>query len=96
MGRAKAKDNVLTGNPRLYQIQGDPRRGAIMLNPNLAVNEVEVQHRAMHPTRPIPTDVHDLIVILLGINNDFHLNLSVRWFVTVVLDEIVKNVSITG
>jgi hypothetical protein len=48
-----------------------------MLNPDLAVDDVDMQHTAVYPPITVPPCVHDQVVIARGINNGLRVNAPV-------------------
>ncbi len=66
-----------------HQFVGDAAFGAVVLNPDFAVFDVEVQNAAVDSTLVGPTDVDNLVAVSLGIEN--------RLFFEGTFDSVVKN-----
>ncbi len=45
------KDDVLPGNPRFLELEGDAILGTVALDPDLAVDDVEMEKAAGPPSR---------------------------------------------
>src|SRR5262249_31174468 len=95
-GRMKSQHNVFLRYAGRKQLIGDRPVRAIVLDPDLATDNVEVNHRSMHASLPVPADMHDLIVVLVSIDDGFCINLAVGRLVTgILLDDPTGDFSIS-
>jgi hypothetical protein len=61
----KAENDVFFGNSSLYEFASDSQFSIILLYPNFAFDNVEMERTTMHAPIAIPADIYDLISILL-------------------------------
>ena len=78
IGSQKRQDDILLGNPHLRQFVGDTCFGAIVLNPNSVVLDVDVQHAAANPLVLVPSDVHQMVVLALVVDNRLHFHVAIE------------------
>ena len=45
-----------------------------MLDPDLAIDDVDMQHTAVHSPATVPAHMHDHVVITRGVNNGLRVN----------------------
>src|SRR6185437_1422612 len=64
VGRLEREHDVLRGDARGQQIIDDAGARPVVLDPDLPVMHVEVEHGAMHPRRAVPAAVDELVVPL--------------------------------
>src|SRR2546425_7011016 len=77
LGRLKAEDDGLLGNASGHERLSSAIRSPVMLDPDLAVDDVDMQHTAVHPPATVPAHVYDYVVIARGINNGLCVNAPV-------------------
>lgn len=77
-GRMKPQHNVLRRNPGGDKFISDRPGRAIVLDPHLVSDEVDVYDRTVHPASAVPADVQHFVVISLTIDHCLGVNLSVR------------------
>src|SRR5205085_10625652 len=53
-------------------------RRAIVLNPDLVGDDIDVDHCSMHATRSIPAHMHQLKVVVLWVDNGFCGDIAMR------------------
>ena len=58
----KGENNILLGNSGTHQILSNPQIGAIVLQPDFALDQVDVQKDIVCTTLAFPSDLADLIV----------------------------------
>jgi hypothetical protein len=61
--------------------------GAIVLNPDLAVLDVDVQYAAVNSFLTVPPDVDQLIMSLDRVDDRFDVDLAIRRFVSAIFPE---------
>jgi hypothetical protein len=76
--RVKAEHDVFARDARRDKLLRDRLRCAVVLNPNFAIDNVNVHDRPMHAARLVPAYVHHFIVVLFAVHNRLSLDLSVR------------------
>src|SRR5579871_1484273 len=76
LGGLEAEDDVLAGDAGRDELLGDRAIGSVVLYPDLPVDDVDVHDAAMHPAFVVPADVHDLVVVLLRINDGLGVDLT--------------------
>src|SRR5262245_15547158 len=92
----KPQHDVLARDTCSCQLLGDRPGCAIVLNPYLAANDVEMHNGAMHAAASVPPYMHQLIVVFIPIQDCLGLNLSMRRLVTrVFLDQATNNLTVT-
>jgi hypothetical protein len=68
----------------------------VILDPDLAFADVDVNDRAVDAAYAVPAHVHDLVVVAVGVYDGFRLDLAVRRLVAgVLVDEVANNSSVT-
>jgi hypothetical protein len=77
----EGKDDVLFGDSELDELVGDADFGAVMLNPDFALFDVEMEDAAKLTVIVAPADVEQLVVVMLGIKN----GLDFVFFVVTIL-----------
>src|SRR5207248_18313 len=79
------QDDVVARDARRNQLLRHGTRCTVVLYPDLAVNDVDVDDRAVYATNPVPAHVHHLVVIPVAVHNGLGFDLTVGWFVTCIL-----------
>src|SRR5260370_13541279 len=74
----ESKHNVLARDTRSQQFVGHRTRRAVVLHPDLAVLDVNVNDAAVDAPDTVPADVHDLVVIVLAVHDCLGLDPAVR------------------
>jgi len=88
IGRFESEHNAVAGNPFLNELFRDSPVGAIVLDPNFPVPNINVQDTAVNAIDSIPAGIHVFIMVLTFIENDFNLNVAPRGLVlSVFLNE---------
>ena len=72
------QNDVLLRNARCHQLVGNGAVRPVVLNPDLAVANVKVQHAAVDAIDAIPARVHQLVMILRLVDDDLDLYLAAR------------------
>jgi hypothetical protein len=65
----EAQHDVVLRYASFYQFESNAAFGAVVLNPDFAVFDVEVEYADVDSAFVGPTDVDDLVSIALGIEN---------------------------
>ncbi len=71
---AKTQHNLILWNSSPLQISRNSLLRSISLNPNFAINNVNMHQTAMYPAIVIPTHIHPYIEIASAIKNHLRLN----------------------
>src|SRR5436190_630113 len=72
-GRERQHDPV-AGDARGDQLLGDPGLGAVVLDPDLPVADVQVQDAPVDAVGPVPAGVDQFIVVVRLVDDDFDLH----------------------
>ena len=91
IGRVKRENDVVFWDPCFDQALGDPFFGTIVLNPDFAVFNVDMEETTVNPLVPIPAHGHQLIMIADGVDNLLDLNLAIRGSIRAVFLQQVLN-----
>jgi hypothetical protein len=62
-----AENDIVFGNPHFNQFLTDIDIGSVLLEPDFAVLDIEVQNCMINPPQAIPTNPHKLIAIAPGV-----------------------------
>lgn len=69
-GRVEAEDDLVFGNAEFVEFDGDAGFGAVLLNPNFAVNNIDVEDYAIDAFGGAkPADMDELVVVAFSIEN---------------------------
>jgi len=68
---------MVPGNPRRYKLLGNAMFRPIPLNPDFAVNDVDVDNAPMHPLRTIPSHGEQEVMVTVVIADHFSLDLAI-------------------
>jgi hypothetical protein len=81
----KCQHDVLARNAGLYKLLGHWARCAVVLDPNLAVVDIDVNDGTVYPADAVPADVHDFVVVTVAVHDGLRLDLAMRRLVTGLL-----------
>src|SRR5947208_5797630 len=96
LGRVEPEDDILTRDARLDQLVGDRTRRAVVLNPDLVADDVDMHDRAVDAAVPIPAHMHYLIMVPLAIFDRLGFDLAVGGLVACIFpDHSADNFAIT-
>src|SRR5258708_557234 len=82
LGWMKRKHDVLGGDARRDAFFCDGAIRAVVLNPQLPTDDVEVDHAPMNTLVAIPADVHDCVMVVVAVDDCFLVDFPVRGFET--------------
>ena len=92
----KAQHNVVPGDAGRHHLLADFDVGAVVLDPHLAVTDVDVDDRAMNAAAAVPTHLHDLVVIVLAVHDRFRADVAVHRLVAgIFFDQTPHDVAVT-
>jgi hypothetical protein len=74
---SEGEDDPILGDPGLDELCGDAVLGAIPLDPQLALDQVDVDQGAMDTLALIPPHVHQEVTVTGAIKNCLGLNLTI-------------------
>lgn len=84
----KSEHNIIFGHAPFHQIIRDAALRAVVLNPNLSVLDVDVQHGPANAFLIILTHVDQFIMVALRVKNGFDFNLTVgRFMISIFFDQ---------
>lgn len=73
----KRQHDIIFRQSCFDQALGDTFFGTVVLNPYLAVLNVDMHQTTMNPLVPIPPHAHQLIVVVNGVDNLLNLHLPI-------------------
>lgn len=76
--RVKSNDNILFCYSHCHQLLTDILFCTIPLNPNLAVFDIKMHHRAKNPMSILPTNIYQLVMVLFSVKNCLSFNFIIR------------------
>lgn len=77
----EGQNNFLTRHTCLNQLVSNPILCAVMLNPDFAIPNIQMQDTTMNPVITTPTGMDQFIMIPLLIYHYFDIYIPMRWFV---------------
>src|SRR5262245_20987664 len=93
----EGQHDVLAGDAGSDKLLGDGARGAVVLHPDLAAADVDVDDRAVHAADAVPADVHHLVMVARRVHHGLRHDLAVRGLVAgVLLDEGTNDLTVAG
>src|SRR5262249_8147712 len=78
LGRLECQDDAVLRDPGLEELRSDPMLQPIALDPQLPVDDVDVDQAAVDPLLIIPTDVHQDIPIAGAVEDSLAPKISMR------------------
>src|SRR5207245_685410 len=84
-GRMKAQHDVFAWNPARNELIGYRPRSTVALNPDLAVDDVNMDDRAVHAAHAVPAHVHHLVMIAVTVHDRLGFNLAMRGLIAGIL-----------
>src|SRR5207302_104241 len=91
----KAEHDVAPGDARRDQFLAKPGVGAVVLDPHLAVADVDVDDRAVDAPAAAPAHLDHLVVIVVPIHDGFGADVPVRRLVAgIFLDQTAYDLAI--
>jgi len=87
----KCQYDSVSRNPGFDQLLCNPAFRAIMLYPDFAISNVNVQHAPMDPIWSIPASVHQFVMIVGFVKDHLYLHVSSCWPVLCILPDKVLN-----
>jgi hypothetical protein len=91
-GRMEGEDNVRFWYTALNQTIGDTFFGSIVLNPDLARFDINMEQASVNTLILIPPHSHKLVMVAIGIDNLLDINLTERRAVAAVLIQNVADI----
>lgn len=82
--RVESQHDIVFRDARFDQSIGDAIFRAVVLDPNFAAANIDVQNAAVNATLPVPADAHQFKVVVHRITDNLDFNLAERWFVLAV------------
>jgi hypothetical protein len=85
LGRVKTQYDVFARNSYRHELFRERKGRPVILDPDLAALDVDVNDRSVHAPSSIPTHVNHLVVILFGVDDCLCFDLTVRGLVPGIL-----------
>jgi hypothetical protein len=75
----KGQHNRILGHPHLYQLAGHSGLCSILLNPELILTNIHVQHTRIDSMQILPADQEHLLMIALHVEECLHFHVRTHW-----------------
>src|SRR5215471_12993090 len=93
--RFKGQHDAVMGDPCLHQLFRDTIFCAVVLDPDLLLANIDMQHAAVNTIRAMPASVHEFVVIVDRVKDHLYLYVTMCWFILgVLLDEGLNDLTI--
>jgi len=96
MGSLETKHNIRFRNAAIEECLSEIDLGAIVLQPDLAVFNVEMDYTAVSTAMMRPTHIDNLVVIALKIEDALGFNLLIGAAIAIFSEQILNDVPIRG
>ena len=83
----KSQNNVFLGDAHVLQFLSDINIGGVLLEPDLAAFDVEVEDGVINAVQAFPADAHELIAIANGIKKEFVFDFFLSFKLAVLLQK---------
>ncbi len=92
----ESQHNILFENTHLHQFVSDANFSAVLLNPDFAVDDVEVKNNTIDALCPTPTNVYKLVAIAFGVKDNFGLDAIVPNKLSVFGEQLLDVLSVSS